>query len=134
MTHSSARETASTASATLTRALSVVSTLSVLMFVLQGVTAGQILSRNRAAEALHFDGAIVVHVLTGLTALVAILVARRERAAWWPAAVAVVVFIFGFVQAALGDAGILSVHVPLAMLLLVGAAAVMVWSIRRLRT
>ena len=135
MTRSSAAEAvASTASATATRALRVAATLSVLMIVLQGVSAGEILSRNRSAVALHFDGAIVVHVLTGLTALVAILVARRERGPWWPTALAVVVFVVGFVQAALGEAGILAVHVPLAMLLLVGAVTVMLWSFRRTRT
>ncbi|HEY0816594.1 MAG TPA: hypothetical protein VGE11_25220 [Pseudonocardia sp.] len=134
MTHSSAGGTAtSTAAAGLTRALSVVATLSVLMIVLQGVTAGQILSRNRGAEALHFSGAIVVHVLTGLTAVVAILVARRDRDARWPAGLAVVVFIVGFIQAAVGEAGLLAVHVPLAMLLVIGAATVMVWSLRWIR-
>ena len=133
MTHSSAGETVAS-SATLTRALSVLATLSVLMIVVQGVTAGQILSRDRGAEALHSVGAIVVHVLTGLTALVAILIARRSRDAWWLTGIAVVVFIVTFIQAALGDAGILSVHVPLAMLLLVGAATVMIWSFRWVRT
>ena len=129
MTHSHAAETvASNSGTTVTRALRVVATLSVLMIVLQGVSAGEILSRNRAAEALHFDGAIVVHVLTGLTALVAFLVARRDRGTWWPTVLAVVVFVVGFIQAAIGEAGILAVHVPLAMLLLVGAATVMVWS------
>jgi hypothetical protein len=132
MTHSHAAETdVSTASATWTRALQVLATLSVLMIVLQGASAGLILSRNRSAEALHFNGAIVVHVLTGLTALVAVLVARREGGPWWPAALAVVVFAVGFVQAAIGEAGILAVHVPLAMLLLVAAVLVMTWSFRR---
>lgn len=134
MTHSSAAETApSTAGVTLTRALRVVATLSVLMFVLQGATAGEILSRSRSALALHFGGAIVVHVLTGLTVLVAFLLARRERGPWWPTALAAVVFVFGFVQAALGEAGLLAVHIPLAMVLLVGAVTVMVWSFRRTR-
>ena len=135
MTHSSAAETTtSTAGATATRALRVVATLSVLMIVLQGVSAGEILSRNRSAESLHFGGAIVVHVLTGLTALVAVLIARRERGPWWPTAIAVVVFAVGFAQAAIGEAGILAVHVPLAMLLLVGAVTVMLWSFRGPRT
>jgi uncharacterized membrane protein HdeD (DUF308 family) len=79
---------------------------------------------------LHFNGAIVVHVVTGLTALVAFLVARRERGPWWPTVLAVVVFVVGFAQAAIGEAGMLAVHIPLAMLLLVGAATVMVWSFR----
>jgi hypothetical protein len=47
--------------------------------------------------------------------------------------VAVAVFVAGFAQAAFGEAGILAVHVPLAMLLLVGAVLVMGWSYARLR-
>ena len=40
---------------------------------------------------------------------------------WWPTGIAVAVFAAGFAQAAFGEAGMLAVHVPLAMLLLVGA-------------
>jgi hypothetical protein len=131
MTHSHAAETvASPASVTATRTLRVLATLTVLMIVLQGASAGLILSRSRSAVSLHFNGAIVVHVVTGLTALVAFLVARRERGPWWPTVLAVVVFVVGFAQAAIGEAGMLAVHIPLAMLLLVGAATVMVWSFR----
>jgi F0F1-type ATP synthase epsilon subunit len=32
------------------------------------------------------------------------------------------------VQAAVGEAGILAIHIPLAMLLLVGSVTVMLWS------
>jgi hypothetical protein len=131
MTHSRAAETVASTASTAKRALQVLATLSVLMIVLQGASAGLLLSRNRSAEALHFNGAIVVHVLTGLTALVAFLVARREGGPWWPTALAVVVFVVGFIQAAIGEAGILAVHVPLAMLLLVAAVVVTMWSFRR---
>ena len=58
------------------RALRVASTAAVVIIVLQGVTAGEILSRSRVAETLHFGGAFVVHLCTGLTALAAFLLAR----------------------------------------------------------
>ena len=45
------------------RALRVASTAAVVIIVLQGVTAGEILSRSRVAETLHFGGAFVVHLL-----------------------------------------------------------------------
>jgi hypothetical protein len=130
MTRSSAAETAAP---TAQRALRVVATASVVMIVLQGVTAGEILARSKLAETLHFGGAFAVHVLTGLTALVAYLVARRQRTPWWPTVVAAVIFAVGFAQAALGEAGLLAVHAPLAMLLLVGAVLVMGWSYARPR-
>jgi uncharacterized membrane protein len=120
-----------TASPTAMRALRIAATAAVVVIVLQGVTAGEILSRSRVAETLHFAGAFAVHICTGLTALAAFLLARRRRASWWPTGIAVAVFVVSFVQAALGDLGVLSVHVPLAMLLLVGSAVVMAWSYAR---
>jgi len=50
---------------------------------------------------------------------------------WWPTGIAVAVFAVSFAQAAFGDLGLLAVHVPLAMLLLVGAVVVMAWSYAR---
>ena len=113
------------------RALRVASTAAVVVIVLQGVTAGEILSRSRIAVTLHFGGAFAVHICTGLTALAAFLLARRRQVSWWPTGIAVAVFVVGFAQAAFGDLGLLSVHVPLAMLLLVGSAVVMAWSYAR---
>jgi hypothetical protein len=138
VTRSSAAETAAATAAETARpavltVLRVVATASVVMIVLQGVSAGEILARSRVAVTLHFGGAFAVHLLTGLTALLAYLVARRRRTPRWPTAVAVAVFVVGFAQAALGDTGILAVHVPLAMLLLVGAVLVMGWSFARPR-
>ena len=124
MTHSSAAP-ATTANSS---ALRIVATLTVVFIVLQGVTAGGILSRVRVAQSLHFGGAIAVHVLTGLTAVAAFLITRQRQAPWWPTVLAALVFVVGFVQATVGEAGILLVHVPLAMVLLVGAVTVMVWS------
>ena len=88
-------------------------------------------TRSRVAETLHFGGAFVVHLCTGLTALAAFLLARRRRVSWWPTGIAVAVFVVSFAQAAFGDYGVLSVHVPLAMLLLVGSVVVMAWSFAR---
>ena len=113
------------------RALRVSATAAVVVIVLQGVTAGEILSRSRIAETLHFGGAFAVHICTGLTALAAFLLARRRRVSWWPTGIAVAVFVVSFAQAEFGDLGLLAVHVPLAMLLLVGSVVVMAWSYAR---
>ena len=131
MTRPSPTETATTAGVGALRALRVVATLSVLFIIVQGVTAGEILSRSRVAETLHFGGAFVVHICTGLTAVAAFLLARRRRVSWWPTGIAVAVFVVSFAEAAFGEFGVLSVHVPLAMLLLVGSVVVMAWSFTR---
>ena len=130
---SSAESVATTTGAGALRTLRVVSTLSVVFFVVQGLTAGEILSRSRVAVSLHFAGAFAVHAFTALTAVAAFVVMRQRQTSSWPTAVAAAVFVLGFAQAALGNAGILAVHVPLAMLLLVGAVLVMAWSFARTR-
>jgi hypothetical protein len=114
--------------------LRVLATLSVLIIVVQGVTAGEILSRSETALALHSGGAIVVHVVTGLTAIAAFLVVRPTGGPWWPPVLAAVLFAVTFLQAALGSGGVMAVHVPLAMIVLVGAVWVLVWSLAPGRT
>jgi hypothetical protein len=126
MTRSPDGTAASPAVVTLLRVLAA---LSVLMIVVQGVTAGEILSRSSTGLMLHSGGAIVVHVLTGLTAIAAFLVVRADGGPWWPAVLAAGLFLVTFLQAGLGDAGVMTVHVPLAMICLVVAVSVLVWSL-----
>ena len=133
MTRSSATPRPTPTAPVALRALRVAATASVVMIVLQGVTAGEILSRSRVAETLHFGGRVrgaPAHRAHGARRLPAraappgVVVADR---------VAVGVFVVSFAQAAFGEAGLLAVHVPLAMLLLVGAVVVMAWSYARPR-
>jgi hypothetical protein len=82
--------------------------------------------RNRPSFELHEGGAIAVHVLTGLTAIIAFLQWRRVGGALWPTVLAAAVFAASFVQAALGHDETLWAHVPGALLLMLGSAAVLV--------
>ncbi|MCE0766900.1 hypothetical protein LWC35_28925 [Pseudonocardia kujensis] len=131
MTRSHAATVASPAVVTLLRVLAA---LSVLVIVIQGVTAGEILSRSATAAMLHSGGAVVVHVLTGLTAIAAFLVVRATGGPWWPPILAACLFVVTFLQAYLGSHGVMAVHVPLAMICLVGAVWVLVWSLAAGRT
>jgi hypothetical protein len=117
-----------TAPSGLVTALRVTSVLAALIIVVQGVTAGEILARNPSAEMVHSLGAYATHVFCGIAAIAAFLVVRATGARWWPVVLAVVVFVVGFVQAALGSGGVMAVHVPLAMVLLVGAVWLAAWS------
>lgn len=108
-------------------AVQVTAVLAVLVLAWQFLTAGQLLPQGGPVE-LHGGGAIVLHVVTGLLALAAILRARAARGPWWPAVLAAVVFVLTFVQAWFGEHGILAVHVPVAMLLTVGVVWVTAWS------
>lgn len=107
-------------------ALRVLSVLTVVAIVWQFVTAGSLVEGSQAAEA-HGTGAIVLHVVSGLTMVAAALV-WRAGAALWPMVVAALVFVLSFLQAYLGSYGPISVHVPGAMVLTVGAVLVAAWS------
>jgi len=122
------RAASRTAPVALLAALRVTAALAVLIIVVQGVTAGEILARSSTAEMLHSLGAYGVHVFTGLAMIAAVLVVRATGARPWPAVLAAAVFVVTFLQAALGSGGVMAVHVPLAMVLLVGSAWLLVWS------
>jgi hypothetical protein len=108
-------------------AVRITAVLSVAVLACQFVTAGQLFPRG-GPLALHGGGAIVLHVVTGLLAISAILWARAARGPWWPAVVAVLVFVLSFFQAWFGEHGVLALHVPCAMLLTLGTVWVAAWS------
>ena len=110
------------------RALQAAAALTVLCILVQFVTAGQLLSQNEGALSLHGGGAIVMHVVSAVATLAAFLHWRASRGPLWPTVLSAVVFVGSFVQAYVGDEGMMSVHVPLAMLLSGFAVAVMVWA------
>jgi hypothetical protein len=107
------------------RYLALLSTLSVLC---QGLTAGELLMGSHAARELHEGGAVVLHVLTGLTMIAAALSWRRTRTGGWMTALAAVVFVATFVQAALGHGRTLYIHVPLALAILLGTTWLAAWA------
>lgn len=103
--------------------------LAVLTVFWQFITAGQLLPAGGPAGA-HAAGAIVVHVVSGLAAVFAVLLWRRGAAGAGLAALAAAVFAFGFVQAAIGGYQSLYVHIPGAMLLTAGVVWLLVASVR----
>jgi hypothetical protein len=130
MTHTAAgRRTAVPAALV---ALRVLALLTVAVLLWQFVTAGGFVGTPGAEGAveLHATGAVVLHVVSGLTT-VAAAVLWRAGAAAWPVAVAALVFVLSFVQAYVGSHGPLLVHVPGAMVLTTGAVLVAAWSFTR---
>lgn len=129
MTIASSASTTSARAATL-RSLQVLAVLSVLSLAFQFVTAGQLFPRG-GPEELHATGAIVLHVLTGLTAVAAGALWYLTRGPVWPAVLATLVFVLSFAQAYVGGRSTLYLHIPGALVLTVGAVWVMAWSLRR---
>ena len=121
-----ARRTSS--ASTVLRVVSVLATLTVLHVVVQYVTAGTLVSRTAGLEDIHETGAIVLHVLSGLTTIAALLLFRAAKGAIWPTVLSAVVFVFSFVPADTGGRSTLYLHISVAMLRTVGAVWVMAWS------
>ncbi len=109
--------------------LRVFAVLSVLSLLLQYVTAGQLFGSGGGPEGLHAAGAVVLHVVTGLAALAAVLHQRSTRGPVWVPVLAAVVFALTFVQAATGGRDTLAVHVPGAMVVTVGVVWLAAWSL-----
>ncbi len=128
-TASTTATTATTAASPLLRVLQVFAGLSVLTVLFQFITAGQLFPSGGPAE-LHAAGAIVLHVFSGIAAIAAVLLWRQGRIGVRLAALAVVVFGFTFVQAAIGGYSSLYVHVPGAMLLTGGVVWLLIASLR----
>lgn len=103
-------------------------TLAVVGVFAQGVSAGEILGGFPAAIGWHAAGAVVVQVLTGLTAVVAVRWWWATRGPRWPPVMAAVVFVASIVQARFGAGVTLTVHVPLALLLMIGVCLVAAWA------
>jgi len=104
----------------LLRAFQATAALTVASLAFQFVTAGELFPRG-GPEELHAGGAIVLHVVSGLAAVTAVLLWRRGGPPARTAVLAVVVFVLTFVQAATGGRDTLWVHVPGAMVVTAGA-------------
>jgi hypothetical protein len=102
--------------------------LTVVTLLWQFVSAGELVNRpvNDAFEGGHSAGAIVLHVLSGITMIAGFALWRLRGAALWPAVTAAVVFVLSFAQAYFGGRSTLWIHVPGAMILTIGAVAVAV--------
>jgi hypothetical protein len=109
-------------------ALRAATRLAVLAILWQGATAGGILMRTPSSLGLHEAGAIAVHVLTGLATLAAFVHWRTAHGSLLFPVLAAVVFAASFLQAALGDDETMWAHVPGALLLMLGSAAVLLWA------
>ncbi|MDL5156120.1 hypothetical protein [Actinomycetospora termitidis] len=115
---------------TILRAVQVTAVLSVLNLAVQFLTAGQMFPRGGPVD-VHAAGAIVLHVVTGLLTIAAVLYGRAHRGPWWPAVLAALVFVASFVQAWFGEHTNLAIHVPGALVLTVGTVWVTAWSFTR---
>lgn len=118
-----------TRSRTMLRVFQIFTALAVLVVLFQFVTAGQLFP-DGGPEGAHAAGAIVLHVVSGIAAIAAFLLWRGKAIGTGLLVLAVAVFGFGFLQAAMGGRSSLYVHVPGAMLLTAGVTWQVVAALR----
>lgn len=113
----------------LVRAFQILAGLAVVNVLVQFLTAGQLFPNGGPVQA-HGAGAIVLHVVSGLAAVAAVLLWRQQQLGVRAMVLAVVVFGFTFLQAYWGGYSSLWIHVPGAMILTLGVAWVFFTSLR----
>lgn len=113
----------------LVRAFQAFAALSVLTVLFQFITAGQLFPQGGPEEA-HAAGAIVLHVVSGVAAVLAVFAWRRSQVSPRLAGLAVVVFAYSFLQAAWGGRSSLWIHVPGAMAMAAGVVWLLIASLR----
>ncbi|ANI41630.1 hypothetical protein [Mycolicibacterium vaccae] len=88
--------------------------LTVAVVVVLFGTAGRLVQAHQL-EDFHGAAAIALHVVSGglLVALAGL--AYERRRGWWAAALACALLVYSFVQAALGESEMLSLHIPGAL-------------------
>ena len=134
MAHTAHGSTDRTSAPALLLALRATSVLTVLVIASQFVTAGPLVQQTPAAETaegIHATGAIVLHVVSGLSMLAVAALWRAAGTVLWPTVVAALVFALSFAQAYLGSHGPIAVHVPGALVLTIGAVVVAAFSFSR---
>lgn len=89
-------------------------------------TAGTLVQAGELKD-VHGAAAIVLHVVTGglMVALAGLAYSRRRG--WWTVVVAAVIFMYSFIQAALGEGATLRIHVPGSLVIVIGAVWLTAW-------
>jgi hypothetical protein len=110
--------------------LRVTSSLSALLLFDQAVFAGQFLSGTFPALQTHRDNATYAGLAMLATAAGAALLRWPGRGPLWPLLACLGLFALIGAQIAIGFARLLVLHIPLGVLIIVGAVALSAWSWR----
>ena len=106
------------------------STVSAVMIFDQAVFAGQFLSGSYDALHVHRENATYAGISVLVSVVAAVLIRRPGGGPWWPAIAGLGLFGLIALQIALGFARVITVHVPLGVVIILGATALAVVSWR----
>jgi hypothetical protein len=106
------------------------STTGAVLVFNQAVYAGQFLGGTYGALLTHRENATVAGIVLGAGALPGLLLWRAGRGPWWPALGCVALLALVALQINLGFARLLTVHVPLGVAIVLGAALLAGWAWR----
>jgi uncharacterized membrane protein YoaK (UPF0700 family) len=105
-------------------------TLALLVLFYQAVSAGQFLSGDYESLLVHQETASVSGFSVLLVLVAAVLLRWPGRGPTWPIAAGVGLLGLIGLQIAVGEARMISLHVPLGILVIMAAAALTAWSWR----
>jgi hypothetical protein len=106
-------------------------TVTLIMLFDQAVFAGQFLSGSYEALRVHRENATYAGIAVLVSTIAAVLLRRPGQGPWWPAVASAGLFGMVALQIALGFARAITVHVPLGVAIMIGAAGLAAWSWRR---
>lgn len=104
-----------------------------ILFGLQAVLAGQLMSGRFGALLAHQNNAALADFALIAALPAAVLVRWPGRGPWWPMVAVPALFGLSAAQSTLGFGRVLAVHVPLGVVIIVLALALAIWSWRHPR-
>jgi hypothetical protein len=111
-------------------AFRVVAVLHAALTISQAVAAGGILQASTVGLIVHQAGAGLLWLVSLVQVPVAALAWRRGRLPAWPIGVSAGLVVGETAQVAVGATGVLAVHVPLGVAIVVVALGLAVWALR----
>lgn len=104
----------------------VMAVATLVVVVISFVTAGSLIQYQRALD-VHGYAAIALHVTSGGLAVALAALSFERKRSWWAPALAVVLFVYSFVQAYLGTGMTIYLHVPGALAVAVASVWLTAW-------
>jgi hypothetical protein len=104
--------------------------IAAVLFALQAVFAGQMLSGTFGALQWHQNNAALADMVLFAAIPAALLLRWPGRGPLWPVFAVLGLLVLSYTQSALGFARLLTVHVPLGVAVILAAGTLAVWSWR----
>jgi hypothetical protein len=106
--------------------LRAVSVLVLVQVLLQAALAGGFITGQVSLLGLHSANGILLFLTSGLLVVVAVLLVRPGRGPWWPIVLTTALWLLIAVQAGIGFARLVGLHIPIGVALM-GMISAFTW-------